>query len=649
MSLLDSIKSPKDLRRLDAAALQPLAEEMRRLIVSTVNSNGGHMSSNLGAIELTIALHRVFESPQDAIVWDVGHQSYAHKILTGRASMFPGLRRKGGLSGFPRRSESEHDLFDTGHASTSISSALGLLEARIRNGESGKVIAVIGDGALTGGMAFEALSHAGQLGRPLVVVLNDNKMSISPNVGALARYLSGLSATVRYQRFRDRIDSSIRSIPRVGDHLLDLVVRAKRAVKAVLFKENLFADLGYEYVGPLDGHDIPAMTTAFRRAKKLKRPVVIHVVTRKGKGFDKAEEDPAAFHGVPPAFCADGTEIPRNITFTEVFGSTMMELAAEDRRVVAITAAMSKGTGLETMRKAFPGRVYDVGIAEQHAVTFAAGLAAGGDRPVVAIYSTFLQRAADQVFHDVALPNLPVIFAVDRAGLVGEDGETHQGIYDLAMFRCMPNMTILAPSDAFELNLFMRRALHIGGPVIIRYPKGPVPCGEDACHIDLERGRGISLRTREGSRSCVLALGPQALYAATASDFLAAEGLNFDVFSLRGAAPLDEAWLVGACASYECVAVIEEGTRSGGVGEAVAAILSVRAPGIPVYIRALGSVPPAQASRAELLADAGLDETGIRAFLRGLPPARDRNGPGGSQTRDRGAEKATIPVKAVAR
>lgn len=653
MALLDSIHSPDDLRALQESALRPLAEEMRALIVRTVNTNGGHMASNLGVIELTIALHRAFVSPRDAIVWDVGHQCYAHKILTGRAAGFPGLRRKGGLSGFPKRAESPHDIFDTGHASTSISSALGLLQARLRTGrgaqgaESGKVVAVIGDGALTGGMAFEAMSHAGHLKLPLVVVLNDNKMSISPNIGALARYLSRLSATVRYQKVRDFIDSGLRAIPFVGEELLDFMERGKRAVKAVLFVSNLFADIGFEYVGPLDGHNIPALTRVFRQVRNLSRPVVVHVVTRKGKGFERAEEDPASFHGVAPGACRDSADTansadaankadavrtasaarsadaakradaaPARPSFTDVFGRTLLRLARDDNRVVAITAAMSKGTGLEALRTAMPDRVFDVGIAEQHAVTFAAGLAAGGMRPVVAMYSTFLQRAADQVFHDVALQNLPVVFAVDRAGLVGDDGETHQGLFDLAMFRAMPNLTIMSPADGGELELFLERALRSDSPVLIRYPKTETPCDTGLAATQPEPGRGVFLRERPGARLLACGFGTMAAHAADASDLLAGEGRPVDVLALRYAAPLDAAWLASVMARYGVVVVVEEGMIAGGVGEGIAAIAASRLPALPVHLAGIRSIPAGQATRAQLLAETGLDVAGIAEFLR---------------------------------
>ena len=465
MSLLENIHSPEDLRRLKESSLRTLAEEIRGTILSTVTRNGGHLASNLGVIELTIALHRVFESPKDAIVWDVGHQSYTHKLLTGRAGSFPRIRQKGGISGFPKRSESPHDVFETGHSSTSISSALGLLEARRRTGQPGKVIAVIGDGALTAGLAYEALSNVTTLQLPLIVVLNDNKMSISKNVGALSRYLSRLAASLRYQTIRRRIDVLVERIPRFGTGLSDLIVRGKRAVKAVFFKNNFFSDLGFEYIGPIDGHNISMLTDVFRQAGKLDRPLVIHVVTRKGKGYEKAEEDPEAFHGVSPSYSADGRAA--GPTFTKLFGQSLLDLASERGDLVAITAAMAKGTGLEAMAKKYPARVYDVGIAEQHAVTFAAGLATGGLKPVVALYSTFLQRSIDQVLHDVALPNLDVVFALDRAGAVGEDGETHQGFYDIPLLRSMPNMSILAPDGPAELDLFLRAALSHGGLSLI--------------------------------------------------------------------------------------------------------------------------------------------------------------------------------------
>ncbi len=617
MSILDSIESPADLKGLDMKGLATLAGEIRKRIVDTVSRNGGHLASNLGVVELTLALHRVFESPGDSIVWDVGHQCYAHKLVTGRRERFDTIRRQGGLSGFPKRNESPHDIFDAGHASTSISSALGLLAARTRLGLGGKVIAVIGDGALTGGMAFEALSHGGQLGLPLVVVLNDNKMSIQANVGALSRYLSRLSATVRYQKIRSRIDAIVRGIPLLGPWLYPAMVRGKRAVKGLFFKENLFSDLGFEYVGPIDGHNMAAMIQVFREVKPLDRPVVIHVITRKGKGYELAEEDPARYHGVSPMRASDGkVETRPVVTFTEAFSASLIRLAGKDERVVAVTAAMAKGTGLEEFRSAFPGRLYDVGIAEEHAVTFGAGLAAGGLKPVVAIYSTFIQRAVDQVFHDAALQGRSMVLALDRAGAVGEDGETHQGIYDIALFRSLPNIRVLAPASAVDLDLALGHAFaQEGGPTVIRFPKARCPREEDAYAEPWQVGRGAFVR-RSGSDSLIIAMGGLVEAAVEAADSLLREGRSADVYNLRYVSPIDEEAFMEACAGYKRAVFLEEGAYAGGLGESLAGLLSRRLPRL--FFTALGfpSEPFPQASREELLERAGFSASCIAERIR---------------------------------
>lgn len=620
MAFLERMRSPEDLKSLNDRELRSLAEEIRIKIIETVKTNGGHMASNLGVIELTIALHRVFDSPKDAFVWDVGHQSYAHKLLTGRLKDFSQIRKKGGLSGFPKRSESPHDIFDTGHSSTSLSSALGLLEARWRNGERGKVIAVIGDGALTAGMAFEALSNIAQLELPLIIVLNDNRMSISPNVGALSRYLSRLSASLPYQKLRKRIDAAVGAIPRYGKDLTDLLLRAKRAVKAIFFKNNFFSDLGIEYVGPIDGHNIPLLTSVFSQVRRLERPVVIHVETRKGKGYERAEEDPVAFHGVSPTqACADPDADLGGAAFTEIFGRTMLDLASTRKDLVAITAAMSKGTGLDPMARKYPSRVYDVGIAEQHAVTFAGGLAAGGIVPVVAVYSTFMQRAVDQVFHDLVIPGFHAVFALDRAGAVGEDGETHQGLFDIPLFKSFPGMTIMAPADAIEMDSFLRWAVEAQGPVMLRYPKARTGCGEPASNAAIQRGRGVFLRKHPGARILVLALGPLAMEAARVADCVADGRPVIDVYSLRFAAPLDAEYLKTICAGYAHILTLEEGVKAGGVGESIAALLSQLPIPPRCSIMGFDSRLPAQATREEILADAGLDSAGLgSAFKRAI-------------------------------
>lgn len=649
MALLDHISGPADLKELSLAELRRLADEIRSRIVETVQLNGGHLASNLGVVELTIALHRVFHSPQDAIVWDVGHQCYPHKILTGRAERFHTLRRQGGISGFPKREESEHDIFDTGHSSTAISSALGLLAARTQTGKQGRVIAVVGDGVLTSGMAMEGLSNAGQLGLPLILVLNDNRMSISRSVGSISRYLSKLSASMRYQSFRAHIDAAVLKIPRIGKPLSEFINRSKRAVKAIFFKENLFVDYGFEYVGPIDGHSITAMIDAFAHVRNLNRPVVVHVITKKGKGLERAEEDPESFHGLGPS-CPDipgAGESSHGESFSSCFANSLIELAEHDARVMAITAAMASGTGVAKMLERWPQRVFDVGIAEQHAVTFAAGLAQGGLRPVVAIYSTFMQRAVDQVFQDVSLANVPVLFALDRAGAVGEDGETHQGIYDIALFKAMPNLIFFAPADGDELAAFMKLSLSLDAPCMMRYPKAFSPCANGAMR-PLEVGKGTMMRERAGARILVCAVGPLAYSAADASDALEKKAVLADVYNVRFLSHIDEEYLASLCARYDAILTVEDGVRVGGFGETLAAILARR--GVRAGIRSLGfeNTPLAQASRDALLAQAGLNTKGIQKALeelqRSLGPESKKNAYAASVAAATIARATPIPV-----
>jgi 1-deoxy-D-xylulose-5-phosphate synthase len=608
MPILPSIDDPRKLEGLRYAELETLAEEIRAEIVSAVSANGGHLASNLGTVELAIALHRVFDSPEDAIVWDVGHQAYAHKMLTGRSGRFPSVRLKGGLSGFPKRAESPHDVFETGHASTSISSALGMVAAKRALGSKGKAVAVIGDGALTGGLAFEGLSHAGQLGLPIVVVLNDNKMSIGANVGALSRYLSRLSGTAAYQRFRARFDSALARVPGIGPSALRAIVRLKKSAKALLFKENLFSDLGFEYVGPIDGHDIRLLVHVFEEARRLERPVVVHAITRKGKGHVAAEDDPSLYHGVSPGTGADEPERP---TFTEAFGEAMRELAREDPSIVAITAAMEKGTGLSPFAAEFPKRLYDVGIAEEHAVTFAGGLAAGGMKPVVAIYSTFMQRAVDQVFHDVVLQSRPVVFALDRAGVVPDDGETHQGAYDVALFRCMPDLSILAPASAAELRLALRWALSSPKPTMIRYAKARCPEERAAFSEPLAPGRG-SFAARCGAATAIVATGSLVEQALLAVEL---HGADADVYNLRWFAPLDEEAIALDLSPYSRLLFLEEGVGRGGACGPLAEALRVRL-GVRAAVLALPDKPLPHARRDELLELSGLSSHAVARFLR---------------------------------
>lgn len=615
--LLPKINSPQDIKKLSFSELNHLAQEIREQIVSTVASNGGHLASNLGAVELSIALHKVFNTPHDKIVWDVGHQCYAHKILTGRLSSFTSLRKYEGLAGFPKRSESPHDSFNTGHASTSISAALGLLAAEKIQGTDAHSIAVIGDGALTGGLAYEALSHAGHLNLPLIVILNDNKMSISANVGGLSKYLSRLSMKANYQTFRRHFDAMTKKIPFVGNAFFELIQRLKRAVKAVFYTDNFFVDLGFEYVGPIGGHNIRALIHVLEDVKKLNRPVVIHVITRKGKGYGFAEDDPDSYHGVG-SFSVDGgieEAQAKRKTFTESFSGALLEAAQKDNRVAAITAAMQTGTGLSEFAERFPSRFFDVGIAEEHAVTFAAGLAARGLRPVVAIYSTFIQRSVDQIIHDTALQNLPVIFALDRAGFVSADGETHQGLFDIALFRSTPNMTILCPANDEEMRLMLNWALNHWGPVIIRYPKTFCPDGEAALCRPVEDGKGVFVSKKNSANVCLFFTGSLYKEALEAAAILEKQGLEADLYNLRFIKPVDEGYLAGLMNGYKLSVFIEEGVKDGGFGEYAASLalregcknktltLAVKS-GFLEEERALGS-------REELLALNGLDGQGI--------------------------------------
>ena len=628
-SLLSQINSPLDLKNLKPGELFRLAEEIRQIIVSTVAKNGGHLASNLGVVELTIALHRVFNSPQDRIIWDVGHQCYAHKLLTGRFGAFSSLRKARGIAGFPKRSESSYDAFNTGHASTSISAALGMLTAEKMLGGKGHIIAVIGDGALTGGLAYEALSHAGHLGLPLIVILNDNKMSISPNVGGLSKYLSRLSMKKNYQTFRRYFDDMAKKIPYFGDIFFRIVQRLKRAVKAVFYTDNFFVDLGFEYVGPIRGHHTQALANVLEDVQKLGRPVVVHVITRKGKGYGFAEDDPGSYHGVGSFSVAGGidcqdagglqagkTHAAKMPDFTGAFGNALLASAEKDNRVVAITAAMEKGTGLSPFRQAFPGRFFDVGIAEEHAVTFAAGLAVRGLRPVAAIYSTFIQRSVDQLIHDTALQKLPVILALDRAGLVGGDGETHQGLFDIAIFRCSPNTTILAPASEIELRLILDWALSRNeGPVIIRYPKALCPDETQAFSIPLETGRGVWITKEERAQVCLASTGSLYNEVLGAAFLLREQGIDVDVYNLRFLKPIDEDYLEGIMNSYGLVVFIEEGIRDGGFGEYAAALAKCKYCTAEIKVLAVESSfaekGRALGTREQLLTMNNLDAEGI--------------------------------------
>lgn len=568
-----------------------MAAEIRKVIIETVSHNGGHLASNLGVVELTIALHRVFDSPRDAIIWDVSHQCYAHKLLTGRYGAFSSIRQYGGLSGFTKKSESEHDFFDTGHASTSISSALGLLTARDLLKTGGKAVAVIGDGALTGGLAFEALSNAGQLAKNLIVIVNDNQMSIDQNTGAISSYLSRLTMTSSYQSIRRAIDFVIARIPVLNPFLTKFVFRFKRGLKGLLLSNNLFVDLGFEYAGHLNGHDERELETVLERVKNMNRPVVVHVVTKKGRGYSPAEDHPESFHGVGPFSISGGTvERFDKLSFTEAFSGALLEIAEKRRDIACITAAMAKGTGLAVFANRFPERFFDVGIAEGHALTFAGGLAAGGVLPVVCIYSTFMQRAVDQMIHDIALQKARVVFALDRAGAVSGDGETHQGLFDIALFRPVPDLQILSPATAADLKRCLEYACsdERASPVILRYPKASCPSEADCFSSPLECGRGVLVKAEnfapsltaasENAEKRVLFVTTGGMYreVLTAARALLMEDIYADIYSLRFIKPLDEDFFFNLSRAYNAVVFVEDGIKTGGVSEALASACAVR-------------------------------------------------------------------------
>ncbi len=615
---LNNINSPDDVKKLSVPELKLLAAEIRLFLTEIVAQKGGHLAPNLGVVELTLALHTVFDSPQDKIIWDVGHQSYIHKIITGRRELFHTLREYGGLSGFPKKSENPHDHFETGHSSTSISAALGIACARDIKGESYRVIAVIGDGALTGGMAFEALNNAGEGKNDLLVVLNDNEMSISENVGGMAAYLGRVRVDPKYNKLKEDVEYILKKIPAIGDRVAKTVERVKDSFKYLVVPGVFFEELGFTYLGPVNGHNISALQDVLNSIKQIKGPVLLHVLTKKGKGYAFAEEKPDKFHGIGPFDIKTANTVKKvnTPTYTEVFGTTLKEIAVEKKDVVAITAAMASGTGLDMFAAAFPDRFYDVGIAEQHAVTFAAGLASQGFRPVVAVYSTFLQRAYDQILHDVALQNLPVIFAVDRAGLVGEDGPTHHGVFDISFLRSIPSIAIMAPRNEDELRHMLNTAINLNRPCVIRYPRGT--------------GEGVSLNTplqdiplataeliKEGSDLTIFALGTMVKPALQAAEKLLSYGIKAAVINSRFAAPLDRKMILNRAAKCGKIITVEENVLAGGFGSGVLEVLEEENI-FKVQIKRLG-LPPVFAkhgARSRLLDLYGLNmetiyQTGI--------------------------------------
>lgn len=568
--LLNTINSPEDVKKLSEQQLEQLAQEIRQFMISVISKTGGHLAPNLGVVELTLALHRVFSTPEDKIVFDVGHQAYIHKIITGRREQFPTLRQYGGLSGFPKRCESEHDAFGTGHSSTSISAALGMAVARDLQGEDYNVIAVIGDGSMTGGMAFEGLNNAGDLHKRMIVVLNDNEMSISKNVGAMSEYLYQLRTGETYNKIKSDIEGWLKNME-FGTDVLKAVRRLKGSVKYLMVPSSIFEELGYTYLGPIDGHDLNALQDVFQAAKKIDGPVLVHVLTKKGKGYAPAEESPNKFHGTGPYEVETGKKIANlnaPITYTEVFGNTLTDMAKADKKIVGITAAMPDGTGLSTFAKAHPDRFFDVGIAEQHAVTAAAGMAAAGMKPVAAIYSTFMQRAYDSVLHDICMQNLHVTMCLDRAGLVGDDGFTHHGVFDYAYLRSMPKMTIMAPKDENELRNMLKTALDFNGPVSVRYPRGSGLGVDISGPIEvLPIGKAEVLK--EGFDLCLWAIGSMVKPALDAAELLAKEGISAGVVNMRFAKPLDTELLKAHAERYGKIITLEEGVLAGGVGSGI--------------------------------------------------------------------------------
>jgi 1-deoxy-D-xylulose-5-phosphate synthase len=613
--LLEQINSPSDLKKLKPEQLPALAEEIRQFLLETVSNTGGHLGSNLGTVELTIALHYCFDSPNDKIIWDVGHQAYTHKILTGRREQFPTQRQYKGLSGFPKRSESEHDAFGVGHSSTSISAGLGMAAAADLAGTKNHAIAVIGDGSLTGGMAFEALNQAGHLKKNMIVILNDNEMSISKNVGAFSSFISRKMTGRYFRDLKKEMQGLLRNIPAIGTDILHFAKRAENSLKGFLTPGSLFEALGFDYLGPLDGHDLPQLVEVFNNINQLDGPLLVHVMTTKGKGYKPAEDTPDKYHGVGAFDIATGKGAPKASakSYTDVFGETMVQLAEQDPKIVAITAAMPDGTGLNKFAERFPERFFDVGIAEQHGMTFAAGLAADGFRPVTAIYSTFVQRAYDQVFHDICLQQLPVTIAMDRAGLVGDDGPTHHGIFDLSYLRHLPGITLMAPKDENELRHMLRTAVYSGIPMALRYPRGSGFGVEmDAELKTLEIGRGELLV--EGGDLCIIAIGSTVYPALQAAESLQQRGIAASVVNARFVKPLDSDLILSVAGKTGRIITVEENALQGGFGSSVLELLydnglqdvKVKRLGIPDrYIE--------HGSQVQLRKDLGIDAEGIAA------------------------------------
>ncbi len=603
--LLDQISLPEDIRALNKAQLPDLAEDLRNYLTHSVSQSGGHFSAGLGTVELTIALHYIFNTPEDQLVWDVGHQAYPHKILTGRKEQMPSIRSQGGVSAFPKRGESEYDAFGVGHSSTSISAALGMAIASQARGENKRMVAIIGDGSITGGMAYEAMNHAGCIDANLLVILNDNDMSISPNVGAMNNYFTRVISSKLYSSVREESKKVLSKMPSVWD----LARKTEEHVKGMIVPGTLFEELGFNYIGPIDGHDMDMLVDTLGNIKDLPGPVFLHVVTKKGKGYAPAEKDPLAYHGVP-AFDPSQDSLPKaksdgKPTYTQVFGEWLCDMAAADERLLGITPAMREGSGLVKFSERYPERYFDVAIAEQHAVTLAAGQACQGGKPVVAIYSTFLQRGYDQLIHDVAIQNLDVLFALDRAGLVGPDGPTHAGSYDYSYMNCIPNMLIMAPADENECRQMLSTGYHYEGPASVRYPRGKGP--GKAVDVSLETLEiGKSELRQEGERIAILAWGSMVPVAEAVGRKLRASVVN-----MRYIKPLDETQIMAMAKRHEVIVTLEENARLGGVGSAVMQYLQDQSILMPVLNLGLPDSFIEQGTREELLKECGLDEAGV--------------------------------------
>lgn len=584
--ILEKIKEANDVKQLSLSECEQLAQEIRDFLIRSLSETGGHLASNLGVVELTIALHRFLHFPEDKLVWDVGHQAYTHKILTGRKEQFATLRKTGGLSGFPKRKESDCDAFDTGHSSTSISAGLGLVQARDLKGENYQVVSVIGDGALTGGMAYEALNNAAELKKNFIIILNDNEMSITRNVGGMSSYLDHIRMAAPYTEFKMGVTNALKKIPKVGDGMVDALHKTKSSIKQLVIPGMLFENMGLTYLGPVDGHDMRQLGKVLQEAKRKQGPVLIHVLTEKGRGYEPAMRHPARFHGAAPYEIETGLPKSKgNPSYTDIFSTVMRKFGDREPDVVAVSAAMVPGTGLKRFGNMFPDRLFDVGIAEEHAVTFAAGLALGGLRPVVAIYSSFLQRAIDQILHDVCMQNLPVVFAVDRAGLVGSDGETHHGCFDLSYLSMMPNMTVMAPKNKWELSDMMKFAIRQNGPVAIRYPRGEAYTGLEEYRAPIEMGKAEVLE--KGKEIAILAVGNMVRTAVQVTENLRKKGYEPTLVNMRFVKPLDTELLDIIKEDHSLIVTMEENVKSGGFGEQVMTYYGSRMHGPAVRIVAI--------------------------------------------------------------